>query len=100
MGIKLPEPELLKKWAVTVELYVRRSVMSQSRRIKGDTTDKVFQEQCFLWERGAAYGGDFQDLLPAREHTVILNSEGQEKKQKSITGLIQGGKCEVWQVKS
>ena len=34
------------------------SVMSQSNGIKGGTTDEVFQEQCFLWERGAPVGLD------------------------------------------
>ena len=28
--------------------------MSQSRRIKGGTTDEVFKEPCFLWERAAS----------------------------------------------
>ena len=28
-------------------------VMSQSHKIKGHTTDEAFQDQCFLWERGA-----------------------------------------------
>ena len=32
--------------------YKCNSVMSQSHRIKGGTTDEVFQEQYFLWERG------------------------------------------------
>ena len=46
--------------------------MSQSNRIKGGTTDEVFQEQCFLWERGAPVSSDFdlfnfQDLLHAHE---------------------------------
>ena len=30
------------------------SVTSQSHRIKGGATDEAFQEQCFLWERGAS----------------------------------------------
>ena len=30
--------------------------MSQSHRIKGGTTGEAFQEQCFLWERGAPVG--------------------------------------------
>ena len=25
--------------------------MSQSHRIKGETVDEAFEEQCFLWER-------------------------------------------------
>ena len=28
--------------------------MSQSHRIEGETTDEAFEEQCFLWERGAS----------------------------------------------
>ena len=47
--------------------------MSQSHNIKGGTTDEAFEEQCFLWERGAAVGADFhlfnfQDILHAQEH--------------------------------
>ena len=36
------------------------SVMSQIHRIKGGTTDEAFQEQCWLWERGASVGVDFE----------------------------------------
>ena len=46
----------------------RHSVMSQSHGIKGRTTDEAFQEQCFLWERGAPVSlviglFKFQDIL-------------------------------------
>ena len=46
--------------------------MSQSHGIKGGTTDEVFQEQCFLQERGAFVGADFaffnfEDLLHAQD---------------------------------
>ena len=34
--------------------------------MKGVTTDVAFQEQCFLWEKGASVGADF-DLLYAQE---------------------------------
>ena len=34
------------------------SAVSQRYRIKGLTTDEVFQEQSFLWERGAFIGAD------------------------------------------
>ena len=30
--------------------------MSESHRFKGGTTDEAFQQQCFLWERGASVG--------------------------------------------
>ena len=36
--------------------------MSQSHGINGGTIDKGFQEQCFLWERGASVGVDFHFL--------------------------------------
>ena len=36
--------------------------MSQSHGNKGGTTDKVFQEHCFLGERGASVGVD-PDIL-------------------------------------
>lgn len=46
--------------------------MSQSRGIKGTTTDEAFVEQCSLWERGASVGADFdifafEDILHAQE---------------------------------
>ena len=36
--------------------------MSQSHRVEGGTTDEAFQEQRFLWERGAPVGADFELL--------------------------------------
>ena len=44
--------------------------MSQSHIIKGRTTEEAFQEQCFLWERGASVGADF-DLLHAPTYTNL-----------------------------
>ena len=39
-------------------------MMSQSHGIKGRSTNEAFQEQCFLWERGASVGLlNFKDLL-------------------------------------
>ena len=35
------------------------TLMSQSHGNRGGATDEVFQEQCFLWERGASVGTDF-----------------------------------------
>lgn len=35
------------------------AVMSQSHQLKGETTDKAFQEQSVLWERGASVSADF-----------------------------------------
>ena len=51
--------------------------MSQSHVTKGGTTDEAFQEQCFLWERGASAGVDFdlfniQDLLHAQEYKKTM----------------------------
>ena len=45
--------------------------MSQSHRIKDWNTGEAFQEQCFLWGRGASVGVyfdhfNFQDLLHAQ----------------------------------
>ena len=34
--------------------------MSESHRVRGSTTDEVFQEQHFLWERRASVGADFE----------------------------------------
>ena len=33
--------------------------MSQSHQFKGGAADEAFQEQCFLWERGAPVGMNF-----------------------------------------
>ena len=40
-------------WGTCVTWW--HSVMSQSQRIKGGTTDEAFEDQCFLWERGASF---------------------------------------------
>ena len=54
-------------------------MMSQSHSIKGNTTDKAFQEQHFLWERGASVGA-YIDLLHVQAHR---NTEGKEKQTKA-----------------
>ena len=58
--------------------------MSQSHRIKGKTTVETFQEQRFLWERGASVGVDyslfhFQDLLHALSITLKESSNKTSK---------------------
>ena len=39
------------------------------------TTDEAFQEQCFLWERGASVGADFNlfnvNLLHVQEYKIL-----------------------------
>ena len=40
--------------------------MSQNHRIKSVITDVVFQEQCFLWERDASVGAEF-DLFNIKD---------------------------------
>ena len=58
--------------------------MSQSYgKLKGGTTDEAFQEQCFLWERGALVGlfFNFKDFLQAQE--MMLNTEWKVKKKES-----------------
>ena len=64
------------------------SVMSQSDRIKGNTSGEAFQEECFLWERGASVCVDIElfsseDLLHAWEHAK------QKKLQKIIIILLK-----------
>ena len=51
------KPVARHTWCTCVTLW--HSVMSQSYKIKGRTTDEAFQEQCFLWERGASFVADF-----------------------------------------
>ena len=45
-----------------IHVNVWHGVMSQSHWIKGETTDEAFEEQCFLCERGASVGVNF-DIL-------------------------------------
>ena len=57
--------------------------MSQSHEIKGGATDEAFQEQCFLWERGASVALDFnllnfEDCLHA-QYPVYKEKERKEK---------------------
>ena len=58
--------------------------MSQSHGIKGGATDGVFQEQYFLWKRGASVAADF-DLFNFQDHwhtwEQIQNTEGKEDKE-------------------
>ena len=56
---------------------VTKSFQSQ---IKVVTADDAFQEQCFLWERGASVGADSQALAHVQEH--ISNTKGKEKNEK------------------
>ena len=63
--------------------------MSGSHRIRGRTTDEVFPDQCFLWERGASVGADFrlfnfQDLYV---HEKLYDTL-KEKGKKSIKRLL------------
>ena len=51
-------------------------MVSGSHRIKGETTDeafKVLQEQCFLWERGASVGADFDLFNLTKPSTCTIN---------------------------
>ena len=62
--------------------------MSQSHGIQGGTADKAFQGQCFLWERGASVGRDFdlfnhQGILQAQESATHYR---KGKNEKSIVG--------------
>lgn len=59
-------------------------VMSKSHRIKGGTTDEAFQKQCFLWERGATVGADFELLYIQYLHKNLYNTlKGREKNVKA-----------------
>ena len=65
------------------------SVMSRSHRIKGGTSDKVFQahrKQCFLCERGAPISADFdlfynfEDLYMHKNLYNTLKVRGKSQK--------------------
>ena len=51
------------------------------------TTDEAFEEQCFLWERGASIGADF-DLFNFHDLLPIQNTEGQKKRKRYIKPLF------------
>ena len=71
-----------------------RSVMSKSHRIKGGTTDEVFQEQLFPGERGASFSPEseclnFQDLQHAqgiylKHWRTGLKDSSKAKKKKNL----------------
>ena len=55
--------------------------------IKGGITDEAFQEQCFLWERGASADSDlFLTFKIFYIHKNLLNTK--RKKPKSVRGLL------------
>ena len=66
--------------------------MPQNHRIKGWTTDEAFQEQCFLWERGASISAlfdlfNFQDLLHAQEPFIKHRMKGRKQKKHKRSPL-------------
>ena len=73
------------------------SVMSQSRRIKGGTTDEAFEEQFFLWERGASVVVDF-DLLHAQEphHGSTISCVSGKRLFSYIIELNLYLSCFIW----
>ena len=78
---KLPRRHKSCKW-----MSCWHSVMSWSHRIKGGVTFEAFQEQCFLWERGASVGAhfelfNFQDVFMHKN--LHKNTEGMEKNGKA-----------------
>lgn len=67
--------------------------MSRGHEFKGGTTDKAFQELCFMWERGAPVDADFrlfnfQYILHAQEPITWSNTNrdvpGKNKRQYNI----------------
>ena len=51
-------------------------------RIKDRGPDEAFQGQCFLWERGASDGVNF-DLFNFQKLSHAQHTEGQEKRCNS-----------------
>ena len=74
------------------------SVMSQSHLIKGKTTDETFQEQCFLWERGASadffffFNFTLKILLHTQEHMML--KDGGKAQQVFLKGTGVKTECE------
>ena len=56
------------------------SAVSQRYRIKGLTTDEAFQEQSFLWERGAFIGADL-NLSDSQDN--LWDTEIKENNEKA-----------------
>ena len=62
-------------------------VTCQSKKIKVGATDEVFQDQWYLWERGASVGVDFdlsnfQDLLQEQAYLTHARRVKIKKKKK------------------
>ena len=65
------------------------SVMSQSHRIEGGTTDEAFQEQCFLWEKGDSFVASqyiYLDIYFQKD--LILNQLQQNSCISNIIPII------------
>ena len=61
--------------------------MSQSPQIKGGAADEAFQEQRFLWERGASAGADFNLSTFTCARTFIKHRGEGEKNKKGVIEL-------------
>ena len=63
--------------------------MSQSPQIKGGATDEAFQEQCFLCDRRASIGANFnllnsQDLVQKNIYKTLKERKENEKSMKGL----------------
>ena len=68
--------------------------MSTSHGITGRTTDDAFQEQRFVWERGALIGEDyglvnFQDILHSQHHLTHRRKVSKVGSEKLLKPLNQ-----------
>ena len=52
--------------------------VTKSQKIKGGTTDEAFQEQCFVWERGAPVVVDFFTFKIIHMQQNLYNTKGKE----------------------
>ena len=67
--------------------------MSQSHGSKSGTADEAFQEECFLWDRGASVGADLDLFKPSRYFTLtrsfdMLNERGKKTKWQQNKQLL------------
>ena len=62
--------------------------MSQSHRIKGGTADEAFQEQGFLWERGASVASASLNLDHLKNFLSVLLGVGLFQQRAPELGAL------------
>ena len=58
--------------------------MSQSHRVEGETTDKLYQDQCFQWDKGVSIDVCDPFNFPYLLHTQIYNTDTKTDTQSPL----------------